>query len=135
MANSRHADPALDQSTGRPLLQNKRGSRSRAVVWAAVGFVAGTLFWSATGLDPNPRVLALTFAPEHTSSIQTVAAAKPADRVPASLSAASNIWPHCATLVLDRVVKQTRLHPCTADDPPLKFAVSAGRQDRLGMVE
>lgn len=131
MAKSRHAHPALD-ATGRP--SHMRGARSRAFIWAAVGFVAGTLFWSITGLDPNPRVFARTFAPADTSSTRTDTT-KPADRVPTSLSAAGNIRHDCATLVLDRALKQTRLHPCTTDDPPLRFATSAGRQDRLAVVE
>lgn len=135
MAQSRRSDPALLQTTGRFPEQGHGSPRRWAVIWGAFGFVIGTLFWSAAGFGPSPRVFALALGPEHTSSIPADVASKPADRVPAAVARVGDAEINCTALLLDRAVQQTRLGHCSTDDPPLRYAESAGRQDRLGALE
>ena len=111
--------------------------RRSALVWGCLGFVLGTMFWSATGHGPTLSAVMPGLAPDQTGSITTAAPAKPSDRLPAypSSQAVETGRANCVTLVLDRISQQTREDACPAGAPELRFADSAGRQDRLRPLE
>lgn len=111
--------------------------RRSALVWGCLGFVLGTMFWSATGHGPTLSAVMPGLAPDQTGSITTAAPAKPSDRLPVvpSSRTAEAGYENCVALVLDRITRQTRQDECPTSAPELRFAESPGRQDRLGPLE
>ncbi len=134
MAVLRQTYRAPSQDTGLPIAAPGTPRRS-AVVWSLFGFVAATLFWNATGFGPSLSVVARGLAPEHTGSIAK--APKPADRLPLFARSGDGVpvQSNCTALVLDRTIQHTRPGDCLTDVPPLEYAHSTGRQDRLRPLE
>lgn len=110
--------------------------RRSALAWSCFGFLAGTLFWSATGHGPALTGAVPGLAPNQTGSLAAAASAKPSDRLPAfSHGQTAAVRANCVALVLDRITQQTRRDPCPPGGPELQFAESSGRQDRLPPLE
>ncbi len=123
MATVRQTAGGADAGAPRPAHATPSSVRRSAAIWSGIGFLAGTLFWSAAGTGPGwgrPEPAAAPASPE-----------KLVERLPATAASDQAAGSTCIALVLDRTERQIRSALCPAGESSLHQAQSHGRQDLL----
>ena len=109
----------------------RRSARS-AAVWAAVGFIAGAVFWHAVGFWSFVSDVVLKGASTVEAKLALAASprAPTSDREKADLPTVYLVdSANCTALALDRLSNRTLVHPCPTSGLALRLEPEGGRED------